>query len=310
MKTNRPARHGSESRTRAAVDAAKAQPDSPKPARRFFLLRPDNPWSDAPLSPAVRREGARLFRLHSLSLVAGLLTGLAVLALAATNTLAAGGTIRVLLVSGGHDFETNQFYQMFRANPDITFEAVVHPRAQGKLRPESAKDFDVLVLYDMWQNATDEAQADLVAFLKAGKGLVSLHHSIANYQRWPEWNRIVGGRYYLQKTVVDGVEKPQSIWKHDVKFKVHVADPDHPVTRGVKDFEIHDETYGLFDTGPESHVLLTTDESTSAKNIGWAKTYDAARVVYLQLGHDHLAYENPNYSRLVRQAIRWVARKE
>ncbi len=292
------------------MEADKTRADSTKAARRLWLLRPEDPPSSPPLSPAVRHPEARLFRLHSLGLVLWFLAALAVLVPAATNTLAAEGKIRVLLVTGGHDFETNQFYQMFRANADITFEAVVHPRAQAKLRPESAKDFDVLVLYDMWQNATDEAKADLVAFLKSGKGLVSLHHSIANYQKWPEWNRIVGGRYYLEKTVVDGVTKPPSIWKHDVKFRVHVADPNHPVTRGVTDFEIRDETYGLFDMGPESRVLLTTDEPTSAKNIGWAKTYGPARVVYLQLGHDHFAYENPHYSRLVRQAIRWVAKKD
>jgi len=310
MKTNESARHESRSRARPAVEAGKAHLDSPKTARRLLLLRPEDPPSGPPLSPAVRHPAGRLFRLHSLGLAAWLLASLAILGLAPANTLAAEGKIRVLLVSGGHDFETNQLYQMFQANPEITFEAVVHPRAHRKLRPESARDFDVLVLYDMWQNATDEAKADLVAFLKSGKGLVSLHHSIANYQKWPEWNRIVGGRYYLEKTMVDGVEKPQSIWKHDVKFRVHVADPNHPVTRGVKDFEIRDETYGLFDTGPESHVLLTTDEPTSAKNIAWAKTYGPARVVYLQLGHDHFAYENPSYSRLVRQAIRWVAKKE
>jgi type 1 glutamine amidotransferase len=31
--------------------------------------------------------------------------------------------------------------------------------------------------------------------------------------------------------------------------------------------------------------------------------------VYLQLGHDHWAYENPNYRELVARAIRWVARR-
>jgi type 1 glutamine amidotransferase len=216
----------------------------------------------------------------------------------------------VLLVSGGHDFETNQFYQVFKDNADITFEAVIHPKAHAKLRPDSARNFDVLVLYDMWQNVSDEAKADLLAFVNSGKGLVSLHHSIANYQKWPEWHQVVGGRYYLDKTTVAGVEKPRSIWKHDVKFKVQVADPDHPVTRGVKDFEIHDETYGLFDMAPESHPLLTTDEPTSAKNIAWAKTHGPARVVYLQLGHDHLAYENPNFRQLVRQAIQWTAKKD
>jgi hypothetical protein len=234
----------------------------------------------------------------------------AVLLVASPAVAAEDGKIRVLLIAGGHDYETNAFHAMFRANAEITFEAFTHPKAHARWRPEAATNYDVIVLYDMWQKITDEAKADLVNFLKSGKGLVSLHHSIANYQTWPEWNRIVGGRYYLDKTVVDGVEKPRSIWKHDVKFKVTVADPRHPVTRGVSNFEIHDETYGLFDMAADSHLLLTADEPTSAKNIGWARTYEGARVVYLQLGHDHFAYENPNYRRLVQQAIRWVARRD
>lgn len=216
---------------------------------------------------------------------------------------------RLLVISGGHDFQTNQFFQMFKDNPDVTFEAFTHPKAHAQLRPEAAKNYDVIVLYDLWQNITEEAKQDLVNFLKAGKGLVALHHSIANYQKWPEYWKIVGGRYYLQKTMVEGVEKPRSIWKHDVKFKIHIADDQHPVTRGLKDFDIHDETYGLFDMGPESHVLITAEEPTSAKNLGWVKTYEGARVVFLQLGHDHFAYENPNYRRLVAQAIQWVAPK-
>ena len=218
--------------------------------------------------------------------------------------------IRLLVMTGGHDFDTNQFFQVFKDNPDVTFEAVTHPQALVKLRPESAKNYDVLVLYDLWQKIDDQGKADFVNFLKSGKGLVVLHHAIANYQEWPEYEKIVGGRYYLQKTLVKGVEKPRSIWKHGVDYTIHIADPNHPVTRGVKDFETHDETYGLFDMGPESHPLLTADEPTSAKNIGWAKTYHGARVVFIQLGHDHIAYANPNYRKLVAQAIRWVAHQD
>ena len=61
---------------------------------------------------------------------------------------------------------------------------------------------------------------------------------------------------------------------------------------------------------PESHALLTTEEKTSSPTIAWAKTYEAARVVYVELGHDHFAFENPNYRRLVAQAIRWTAKRD
>src|SRR5436190_15307707 len=217
---------------------------------------------------------------------------------------------RLLVVTGGHNFEQEPFFKLFKDNPEITFQAVEHPNAHALLKPEPAKQYDVLVVYDMWQEITEEAKADFVARLKQGKGLVALHHAIGSYQQWPEYWKIVGAHYYMQKTVVDGLEKLRSAYKHDMHFKIHVADPEHPVTRGVKDFDMHDETYKWFDVYPDSHPLLTTDEPESNKVIAWAKTYEAARVVYMQSGHDHFAYENPNYQKLLRQAIWWVSKKE
>src|ERR1041385_5622155 len=95
-----------------------------------------------------------------------------------------------------------------------------------------------------------------------------------------------------------------------MNFKIHVADPAHPVTRGISDFDMHDETYKWFDLAKESHPLLTVEQPESHEVIAWTRTYENARVVYLQSGHDHFAYENPNYQRLLKQAIRWTANKE
>lgn len=216
---------------------------------------------------------------------------------------------RVLVVTGGHDFEKEPFFKLFKDNPDITFKAVEHPNAHALWTAEAAKLWDVLVLYDMYQPISEQAKKDLVDRLQEGKGLVVLHHAIANYQAWPEYAKIIGARYYLEKTTIDGVEKARSLWQHDVKFKIQIADKQHPVTRGLSDFDIHDETYKLFDVFDEVQPLITTDEPLSNKVIGWAKTYKNARVIYLQLGHDHFAYENPNYVRLLRQTIQWVSEK-
>jgi hypothetical protein len=219
------------------------------------------------------------------------------------------GKVRLLVVTGGHDFENEAFFQMFKDNPEVTFQAVEHPKAQAYFKADAAKAWDVLVLYDMYQPITEEGKADFLARLNEGKGLVVLHHAIANYQKWPDYAKIIGARYYLEKTTVDGVEKARSIYKHDVNFRVKVANADHPVTRGVKDFDIRDETYNLYDVLPDAQPLLTTDEPTSHKVIGWAKAYGPARVVYLQGGHDHFAYENPSYRQILQQAIRWTAAK-
>lgn len=228
---------------------------------------------------------------------------------AAGEPTPAAGKIRVLVITGGHDFEKDAFFKVFTENPEITFKAVEHPDVYGAFKPAAAAAYDVVVMYDFNQKIPDAAKADFVGLLKEGKGLVVLHHAIATYPDWPEYWKIIGARYYLEKTNVDGVEKARSAYKHGMHFKIHVADPEHPVTRGVKDYEIHDETYKWFDVAGECHPLLTTEEPESNPVIAWAKTYDKARVVYMQSGHDHFAYENRAFQQVLRQAIQWTARK-
>jgi type 1 glutamine amidotransferase len=221
----------------------------------------------------------------------------------------APGKIRVMVFTGGHDFEKEPFFKLFKDDPEITYQAVEHPNAHAQLTAEAAKQWDVLVLYDMHQEITEEAKADFVARLKEGKGLVVVHHAIASYQEWPEYRKIIGARYYLKKMVVDGVDKARSAYKHGMHFTLRIADPSHPVTRGLQDFEIVDETYKWFDVYPDVHPLIVTGEPESNPVTAWSKTYENARVVYIQSGHDHTAYENPNYQQMLRQAIRWVAAK-
>jgi type 1 glutamine amidotransferase len=199
---------------------------------------------------------------------------------------------------------------LFQDNPDIVFKSAEHPHAHELLKAESAKNYDVLVTYDMHQEISEEAKRDFLAWLQAGKGFIALHHAIASYQDWPEYSKIIGAHYYLEKKTVGGVEKARSIYKHGVHFTIHVVDSLHPVTQGVKDFQIEDETYNLFDVDNDVHPLLTTEEPTSKNLIGWSKGYGPARVIYLQSGHDHVAYENPNYQKILRQAIRWAAKRD
>jgi hypothetical protein len=215
--------------------------------------------------------------------------------------------IRVLLVTGGHDFERKQFFEMFQTNTDLSLQTIEHTNLAGFLKPSQAQTYDVLALYDMWQNISDEMKADFVELLRQGKGLVVLHHALCSYQDWPEYRRIVGGRYLLNKTVLDGVEWPASSYQHGRHFVVHVVDQSHPITQGVRDFEIHDETYKGFNVTADAHPLLTTDDPESTGTIAWTKSYLNARVFFMQSGHDHYAWDNPNYQRLLQQGIRWVA---
>jgi len=216
--------------------------------------------------------------------------------------------LQVLVITGGHDYDVPQFNAMFAAIPDIAVEYATFPDAAARLTPELADKVDVIVLYDMWvPGFTPEQQQAFVALLNRGIGLVALHHTLGGHPEWPEYGKIIGGHYRVAPRTVDGQTVPASEFYHDMDIQVRVADTDHPITRGLQDFQIHDETYKNYDTDPNVRVLLTTYHPQSDPEICWVKQYGRSRVVYLELGHDRHAYEHPSYRTVLARSIRWTA---
>jgi len=219
--------------------------------------------------------------------------------------------LKVLVVTGGHGFEKDAFFEVFNSIPDITWrEAVYGGKKLDAARVFAGgkwKEYDVFVFYDMIQNLSKEARAGIQALTEAGKGIVMLHHTLAAHQGWPFYRKLLGGKFYIREKVEAGVRHPKSTYRHGVEFSVHIVNPDHPVTYGMKDFKIHDETYNKYEVLPEVTPLLETKEPTSMRIVGWTHTCGNSRVVYIQHGHDHYAYQNPAFRRLVARAIRYTA---
>ncbi len=208
--------------------------------------------------------------------------------------------LRTLVVTGGHDYETS-FYSLFEGYEDVAW---VHAATNTEaFKSDIRGSFDVLVLYDMSANLDEKGRANLKSFVESGKGVVALHHAIADYQDWPWWYReVVGGRYLLQPA--DGM--PASIYKHDEEIFVTPA-MNHPITAGIGPMHLWDETYKGMWISPDVKVLLTSDNPTSDASVAWISPYARSRVVYIQLGHDHAAHRHPAYRALVHNAILWSA---
>jgi type 1 glutamine amidotransferase len=215
--------------------------------------------------------------------------------------------IRVLVITGGHDYKKEQFNEMMNSlGKNISYQVDEFPAAFRMFQKENRDKYDVLVFYHMWQSITPE-QAELVSdCVNSGKPLVALHHSICAFDDWPEYINIIGGKYFHKPTEVGGKIFPACTYQHDLHFTVNVADTKHPVTNGVADFNVFDETYKGYYIEPGVKPLLTTNEKTSETIIGWTKNYGKARVVTLQSGHDVPTFENPAYRKILSQAIVWV----
>jgi hypothetical protein len=247
----------------------------------------------------------RLSCLVVLAVVAGLLAQPA-----AGQEPAKAGKIRVLLTVGGHGYEVKPFDAVFDSMPDVQWKKVELPKEAGLLKPGLEKDYDVIVMYDMCPGITPGQRKAFVALLESGIGVVSMHHNIGAHQDWPEFRSIIGGKFFTKPGEIDGVKYKVSPWDHDQEVKVAVVDKDHPITKGVEDFQIHDETYGGYWVNPKARLLLKTDHPKNQPGpIGWVTRYGKSRVFYLMLGHDGKAYANPAYRQIVHQGILWAARR-
>lgn len=100
-------------------------------------------------------------------------------------------------------------------------------------------------------------------------------------------------------------------------FKVKVKDPNHPITKGVRDFIVTDEQHYMDYDKDRKHIFLETvnEEGLTYRNYGatapggWSYEYGKGRICYLSPGHLLTVLWNPEYIKLQQNAVRWLLRR-
>jgi len=215
--------------------------------------------------------------------------------------------IKAVVVTGGHDFEHDPFFKLFQGYKDVQYVEAAQKDDSELFEDISNWNYDVIVLYNMSQKLSAKRESNLKDLLKAGVGLVALHHAEGAFNASEAYRQIIGARYPLKPQQIGGKQFATGTYDHNQDMNVKIADREHPITRGLSDFTIRDETYKGIWFADDNHVLLTTDHPKSDTTICWTRPSVDNRVVFLQLGHDPQAYVNPNYRELVVRSIRWAA---
>lgn len=252
--------------------------------------------------------------------------------------------LRALVAVRGHPFDRTAFDAMFQAMAGVSATMVDQPAAALLMNPQAMREFDLLVLYDMpgldFEAPSPPAMLDppaalrtgLRALLEQGKGVVALHHALAGWPNWAEYHDWLGGQFLYRPAVLRGRACLDSGYRHAVDYTASTLP--HPVTEGVAArFPLTDELYLAEIFEDEVEPILTSDAAFTrdaffsaaaavagrmydndgwahprgSRLIGWAKRAINSRLVYLQPGDGPSAYDNPDYRRLVRNAMRWVA---
>ena len=239
--------------------------------------------------------------------LAGVMLGVAIcvsLCLAGCNT-GSGNLPRVLVIVGGHSYDTTEFWDMFRSLEDIQFDSVSHPRALEVLGSDAVDGYDVLVFYDFQKGLDEKDSAIYLNLTEKGMPMVFLHHALGTFQKWEGYSDIVGGIIVDRRYTDDSTTVLR--YKHDLDLHIQIIKSDHPVTNGLDDFIIRDEGYANVQIKGGIDPLLGTNHPDSDPIVGWTNQYKNSSVVTFMLGHDRHAYENESFRKLINNAIHWLS---
>jgi len=215
------------------------------------------------------------------------------------------GVRRVLIVTG-NDYPGHKWRQTtpvlaagLDKDPRLAVEFVEKGDflASGKLG-----DYDAIVLHWMnWETPDPgpKAREGLAGYVRAGGGLVLVHFACGAFQGWEEFAKLAGRAW-----------NPK-LRGHDPRgtFRVDIDDGDHPITRGMKPFETHDELYTCLEGKADIHVLVSSVSKVDKKKypMAFVLTYGKGRVFHCPLGHDVKAFEAPPVLELFRRGTAWAA---
>jgi type 1 glutamine amidotransferase len=146
----------------------------------------------------------------------------------------------------------------------------------------------------------EQAQENLLNFVKDGKGFFVQHLASASFPKWEEFGKLCG-RKWVMGTSGHG---PRSV------FKANIVNKEHPITAGMSDFETDDELYGKLQGDGEINVLVAADSDWSKKTepLVFTSNYGKGRSVYNAFGHDRKALLNPNVQKLIVRGVEWAAK--
>ncbi|HEY1784714.1 MAG TPA: ThuA domain-containing protein, partial [Pirellulales bacterium] len=231
--------------------------------------------------------------------------------------------VRATIVTGhqypGHRWQetTPALEEALRKDPRLTVETVTD--AEFLATPELHRADVVVMNYCNWEKAglSEAAKANFVKYLRSGGGLVIVHFANGAFHfslpgappsDWPEWRTKICRRVW-DHTSDPATGKMKSGHDGYGPFRVEIAAPNHPVTKGLSGFETRDELY--FDQqGTEPiEVLATARSKTTGRDepIAFVYPYGAARVFQTFLGHDAASLRSPGVAQLVRRATLWAA---
>ncbi len=177
-----------------------------------------------------------------------------------------------------------------------------------KYGAKNLNDFDAVAFFTDGDLDMDDSQrGDLLSFIRDdGKGFIGIHSAAITFTSWPEYGRMLGGRF-------DGHP-----WG-EFDAPLVVEDAGFPGMKHLAGrFTLKDEIYQIKDYSRDNvRVLMSLDAGQvdlSKKGVHrkdgdfaviWAREYGKGRVLYNGLGHRREVWDRDDIRKMWLDAVQW-----
>jgi hypothetical protein len=167
------------------------------------------------------------------------------------------------------------------------------------LNAATLSQYALVALFTTGQGRGEDVGA-LLDFVHNGGALVGFHCAADSFQTNADYVAAIGGLFRTHPAPLDIV--------------VEFVDTEHPITKGLAPFTVHDELYLFRDYDPARvHLLAQThsyphypEQPQAPTPICWVREEGKGRIFYLSLGHFPEVMSDANWQELVRRGTTWA----
>ncbi|TDN91558.1 ThuA domain-containing protein [Microbacterium sp. BK668] len=226
-----------------------------------------------------------------------------------------------LVVRGGWDghqpYETTALFLPFLH--DHGFEVRVEEGSGIYADVDYLETVDLIVQCNTMNTIEKAEIAGLIGAVRSGTGLVGWHGGIADsYRNSADYLQLIGGQFAHHPSKAQPEDLPDDAARNFVRYTVNIVpeQADHPLVRGLADFELTTEQYWVL-SDDYNDVLATT--TLAARDYDpwnrpvtcpavWTRQWGEGLIVVVTPGHQLDIVEDANVRTIIERGMLWAAR--
>lgn len=216
---------------------------------------------------------------------------------------------KALIVWGGWDGHTpRQSAEVFA--PLLTergYDVSIQNSLDAYLDPNLGSMDLIVPIWTMGQITNEQAKG-LASAVAGGVGLAGFHGGIIDsFRNHTTYQFMTGGQWVAHPgNCIPG-------------YRVRITAADHPITRGIADFELKDTEQYYMHVDPGNEVLATTTftgdhgdrtqyRAGTVMPYAWTRQWSQGRVFVAAWGHTYKDFDVPQARELVLRGMLWASR--